>query len=524
MQYNKNQSHIIAHQKQTYMDMGSYPFLSLLLLFLSSVLFFLLSNKRKKTNCDNILSLPIPPGPFPWPIVGNIFHLDPKKPHISIAKLAESFGPLFSLKIGSRFFIIASNPTSAREIFKIHDKELSGRYIPQINRILPETKTSAIAMAGECDERWRFLRTIAHTELFSSQALEYGSESRLKKVNEMLDFLNSKNGELIKIKDFIFASVTNILSRMMVSEDIVKSWNDSEEMQRIVRWIVECGAPGLFDLYPALSGFDFWIKKRANDFREINKRMWGDILSERKRMKQQKQDVECQDFLDALIKNSWDDNEIFTFLSEFFVSMESLTTIIEWAMTELMRNQVALIKLQDELTKAIDHKAEIVLNEECLSKLPYLQACIKETFRLHPPSPLLVPRSALQTCEVMKYRIPKNTVVVLNAYALGRDSMTWDDPLSFKPERFLNKNIDLKGTNYELLPFGGGRRICSGFPLALKQIQLILASLVHGFDWSLPHGNDHNSLDMAEDFGITLRKKEPLLLIPKKRNNLVVAH
>ncbi|KAI5671075.1 hypothetical protein M9H77_11439 [Catharanthus roseus] len=124
----------------------------------------------------------------------------------------------------------------------------------------------------------------------------------------------------------------------------------------------------------------------------------------------------------------------------------------------------------------------------------------------------------------MKYRIPKNTVVVLNAYALGRDSMTWDDPLSFKPERFLNKNIDLKGTNYELLPFGGGRRICSGFPLALKQIQLILASLVHGFDWSLPHGNDHNSLDMAEDFGITLRKKEPLLLIPKKRINLVVAH
>lgn len=190
-------------------------------------------------------------------------------------------------------------------------------------------------------------------------------------------------------------------------------------------------------------------------------------------------------------------------------------------MTELMRNKEALTKLEDELAEAVDEQGRI-LRESTLTKLPYLQAFIKEVFRLHPPSPFLVPRSAIQTCEVMNYGIPKDTIVILNAYALGRDPKTWEDPLSFKPERFLKNNVDLKGTNYELLPFGGGRRVCAGYPLALKQIQLIIASLVHGFHWSLPHGTISTNIDMSEDFNITLRRKNPLLLIPKRKNYFVV--
>ena len=109
-------------------------------------------------------------------------------------------------------------------------------------------------------------------------------------------------------------------------------------------------------------------------------------------------------------------------------------------------------------------------------------------------------------------------------YAIGRDPECWEDPVNiFEPERFLGKkNIDMKGTHYELLPFGAGRRICVGMPSALKQMQLILSMLVYAFDWVLPSGIDPTTLDMSDEFGILLRKTKPLLLLLKKRRNLKI--
>ncbi|XP_071933904.1 probable (S)-N-methylcoclaurine 3'-hydroxylase isozyme 2 [Coffea arabica] len=111
-----------------------------------------------------------------------------------------------------------------------------------------------------------------------------------------------------------------------------------------------------------------------------------------------------------------------------------------------------------------------------------------------------MPHCAVQSCKVRDYDVPRSSLVLVNVHAIGRDPKTWEDPLGFKPERFLGKNLDVKGTHYELLPFGGGRRICIGIPLALKQIQLILASLVYAFEWSLPLGMDPIELDMSDKF------------------------
>lgn len=207
-------------------------------------------------------------------------------------------------------------------------------------------------------------------------------------------------------------------------------------------------------------------------------------------------------------------------MQELFVTSESFSTTLEWAMTELIRNKEAFAKLPDEVTKA--RKGTKALTDSDLARLPYLQACIKETLRLHPPNPLLVPRCALQTCEVMNFKIPKGCLVVVNAYAIGRDPKTWEDPLNFIPERFLGSNVDVKGTHYELLPFGGGRRICAGYPLALREIQLLLASLVYAFDWLLPPGADPSNIDMSEKFAIPMTKEKPLLLIPKLRKDATI--
>ncbi|XP_030936149.1 probable (S)-N-methylcoclaurine 3'-hydroxylase isozyme 2 [Quercus lobata] len=193
---------------------------------------------------------------------------------------------------------------------------------------------------------------------------------------------------------------------------------------------------------------------------------------------------------------------------------DSSSMVTEWAMAELMRNQDVMHKIREEIESEIGTN---IVKESHLSHLPYLEACVKETLRLYPPGPLLILHRAIQTCQVMGYTIPKDSFISVNIWAIGRDPMVFNDPLSFKPERFLDSSLDFKGTNFDYTPFGAGRRGCPGQPLATRQVPLILASLVHSFDWFLPGSMKSTELDMNDHFAITLKKKQPLQLIPKRR-------
>lgn len=170
--------------------------------------------------------------------------------------------------------------------------------------------------------------------------------------------------------------------------------------------------------------------------------------------------------------------------------------------------------LRNELKNEIGSTNRI--KESQVSHLPYLHACVKETLRLHPPAPLLHPQAILEGCEIMNYTVPKNSQLIINVWAMGRDPNLWEDPLLFKPERFCDSNVDFKGQDFKFLPFGVGRRMCPGYPYAIKQIHLMLASLVQNFDWFLPNNiEDLSKLDMSENFGIISQRKEPLMVIPK---------
>ncbi|KAK6118851.1 hypothetical protein DH2020_047405 [Rehmannia glutinosa] len=156
---------------------------------------------------------------------------------------------------------------------------------------------------------------------------------------------------------------------------------------------------------------------------------------------------------------------------------------------KLMRNQEMFTKVRDEITQAVEGDE---LNETLLSQCNYFQACIKETLRLHVPAPMLVPHRAIETCKVNNYVIPKDSMVLVNAWAIARDPNYWEDATSFKPERFLDSKIGYRGTHFEYLPFGTGLRMCPGSGVAFKNIQMLVGSLLHYFDWSLPNGADSN--------------------------------
>ncbi|KAL5540544.1 hypothetical protein UlMin_043247 [Ulmus minor] len=194
---------------------------------------------------------------------------------------------------------------------------------------------------------------------------------------------------------------------------------------------------------------------------------------------------------------------------------DTTSTMVEWAMAELLKNPEAMTKVQEEVTQVVGSNNS--LEEFHLPKLAYLEAVIKETFRLHPALPLLVPRCPSQSTTIGGYKIPKGSRIFLNVGVVQKDPSIWENPLEFRPERFLMNNassFDLAGNNLNFLPFGSGRRLCPGIPLADRMLKYVMASFLHLFDWKLPAGV---KIDFSDKFGIVVKKKERVVAIPTPR-------
>ena len=181
---------------------------------------------------------------------------------------------------------------------------------------------------------------------------------------------------------------------------------------------------------------------------------------------------------------------------------------IEWTMSELLRNPRVMKKLQNEVRGIVGNRADIT--EDDLVGMHYLKAVIKETFRLHAPAPLLGPRMSNQDVKINGYNIKANTQVMVYVWAIGRDPKSYTNPEIYEPERFLNNVIDYKGNDFELIPFGSGRRSCPGIQFAMVVEEIALANIVHKFDWALPHGARAEDLDMTESPGLSAHRKYPL--------------
>ncbi|KAJ8771526.1 hypothetical protein K2173_026703 [Erythroxylum novogranatense] len=454
----------------------------------------------------------LPPGPKPWPIIGNILQLR-KNPHVSLANLAKVHGPLVSLRLGTQLLVVGSSPLAASEILKTQDRLLSGRKLSKASPYETDVLDRiAILSTSTCTDQWKYLRALCRTELFSAKAIESQAILREKKVAEMVEFLEVREGKVVNIGEAVFATVFNILGNLFFSRDVTRIEDEGlgHGLKCLVWKMMEIAAtPYLPDYFPIwdLQGLK---RKALHCFKEISA-TWGPHIKERREI--QVQDSLKADFLDVFIANGFDDQKInWLFLELFSAATDTTTVTVEWAMAELIKNKQVMNKVRQELKEFNQNP----IKESQVGQLQFLNACVKETLRLHPPGPFLIPRCAAETCKVMDYTVPKNSQVIVNVWAIGRDPSVWEDPLSFKPERFIGTSLDFKGQNFELLPFGGGRRICPGLPMAARQVPLILATLIQSFDWSLPNGEDPQDLDMNDKFGLVLRKLRPLLLVPKR--------
>ncbi|KAJ4828309.1 hypothetical protein Tsubulata_007835 [Turnera subulata] len=196
----------------------------------------------------------------------------------------------------------------------------------------------------------------------------------------------------------------------------------------------------------------------------------------------------------------------------FTAGTETSASVLEWTMAELLKNPTVLHKAQAELRQL--YGANGNFDETKLHELKFLKLVVKETLRLHPAAPLLLPRECRVNSEINGYKVPSKTRVMVNAWAIGRDPSYWDEPERFNPDRFLDGLVDYKGANFEYIPFGAGRRMCPGMPFGLASIEYALAKLLYHFNWKLPDGLAPEDLDMSETLGIAVRRKECLNVIP----------
>ncbi|TMW89785.1 hypothetical protein EJD97_016624 [Solanum chilense] len=489
------------------------PFEILLPFFLLPLTFFFFKVLRSSKITQ------LPPGPTPWPVIGNIFHMG-KMPHITLTNFAKIYGPLMSLRLGNQCLVVGSSTSTAEEILKTHDRILSGRHVPNA---VPAKRSDldkiSMGWASECHNEWRYLRTLCRTELFSGKVLESQTYLREKKVMELVEFLRSKEGQVVNIGELVFATVLNMLSNVLISKDMVNLEKETEDggIRNLIRGLVEAvSAPNVSDFYPVLGKLDLQgLRKRARYVMTKIRSNWELILEERRKNKESGSSNQ-HDFLEALLDNGLTNDCIHQLFVELVsAGSDTSTSTVEWAMAELIKNVESMKKVQEELE--IELSESDYPKESQLLQMSYVQACVKETLRLHPPAPFLLPHCAIETCQVMNHTIPKDAQILVNVWAITRDPLIWEDPEMFRPQRFLSSDMDFKGNDFEFLPFGAGRRICPGLPMAAIIIPLVLASLVHFFDWELPHGERPTELDMTEKFGVTLQKKEPLLLIPKPR-------
>jgi flavonoid 3'-monooxygenase len=201
---------------------------------------------------------------------------------------------------------------------------------------------------------------------------------------------------------------------------------------------------------------------------------------------------------------------------------ETSSTTIEWGMQELMLHRDILKRAQAELDLVVG--ANRVVQESDIPNLPYLQAIVKETFRLHTVVPLSLPRQSIcASNDVLGYKLPVHTHLILNLYAIHRDPNVYENPDTFNPDRFLgNHHPDVNPTSgsdsYELIPFSAGRRMCPAVTLGNTLVSLLMAHLLHSFDWELPKGCDASRADwLEESFGLTLCSKIPLSVVARPR-------
>lgn len=477
--------------------------------------------------------LRLPPGPWQLPVIGSLHHLVGQLPYRALRDLAQRHGPVMLLQFGEVPTMVLSSPEAAREVMKTQDLAFASRPLTATLRVL--TCNGRDILLAPYGEYWRQLRKIAVTELLTARRVHSFRAIREDEVAAMLHDVESAAAASrpVEMRARLSAVVSDTTFRAVMGDRCKQRDLFLRELDTLIGLTT---AFNPVDLWPSS-----WLVRRLSSTlrraEENHAIVFGIIrgIIQEHLDRNQGSAEEADDLVDVLLKIHKDGGidmvAVEAVIFDIFAAgSETSATTLQWAMAELVKNPTVMKKATAEVRRAFESGGTVV--EERLGELPYLHLVIRETLRLHTPVPLLLPRECRESCKVLGFDVPRGMQVLINVWALARDKQSWPDAAEeFWPERFeaggADAAVDFRGTDFELLPFGAGRRMCPGMAFGLANVELPLASLLLHFDWEVPDIADPAELDMTETFGSTARRKADLLLrpflrVPTPRRGVVV--
>ncbi|KAK1268125.1 Cytochrome P450 71B34 [Acorus gramineus] len=402
-------------------------------------------------------------------------------PHRALRDISRKYGPIVQLRFGQFPTVLVSTPEAATQILKTHDSVFAGRPYMYAGEFL--TYGGRNITASDYGTYWRNARKLCTVHLLSPHKVESFEPMRREEVVLFVKTINesTSRGGPINLTEAVDSVISNSTCRMLFGCRLEESASFNKAVKDV---IALAGAINIADFIPFFRLFD--VQGLVRRMKETSNLM--DEFFERKI-------EEMQDL--------------------FVGGIDTALSTVEWIMSELLKHPKVMKKLREEIRSTIG--LDRLVNESDLPKLEYLNMVVKEGFRLHPGAPLLAAHKALEDQEVMGYLIPKNTRIVINAWAIGRDPEAWKEPEEFVPERFIDSKVDFSGNDLRMIPFGSGRRKCPGMLVGSRLVSIVTAQLLHCFDWELPNGMSPEELDMEEEFGLSLPRKNNLFAVPTCR-------
>ncbi|KAJ0704660.1 putative cytochrome P450 [Helianthus annuus] len=465
----------------------------------------------------------LPPGPPKLPIIGNMHQLLGKPRHEALWQLSKEYGPLMQIQIGFKQFLIISSPAMAKRILKTQDHIFCSRSMSHAVERLTYNYLD-VAFAPQNDH-WREMRKLMVSEFLGPKKAPLFNHVLMTEIESMVRSIELLPSNVaVNLNELFLAIVKGMMCKVAFGNNYRQqplkgpSWDVMvNEAQGMLGGSLGDNFPGLLGRFiDQLSG---WNRKIEKCFANLDAYI-DTIIDDHHNQTIAEVSENDKDFVHVLLELSVKDNP-----SRYHLTKEDVkaliadvilggvdTTVVTmvWAMSEIARSGRVMQKLQREIRNHIGRKEKV--DEADITKMTYLKMVVKETLRLHPPAPLLMPHESLSHCQIDGYDVLPWTIALINAWGMGRDPRIWgENAAEFYPERFENFEVD-----FEMVPFGGGRRSCPAMNTTLVTVELVLANLLYSFSWEVADGMKNEDLNMQEVGSLVVRKKLPLCLVPTK--------
>ncbi|KAL4356050.1 hypothetical protein AHAS_Ahas09G0047900 [Arachis hypogaea] len=520
------------------LSLPTITLISLTLFFLYNIWRIITKKPSIHQNESNIIKQP--PQPYvALPLIGHLHLLGTKTPlHRTFASLADKYGPVFQIYFGSLPAIVISNKEGIKECFTKNDKVLASR-TPSSRGTHLAYNNAAFGFAPY-GPYWAKQRKLAVLELLSSRRLEslrhvYESEIDTL-IKDLLIHLSNNNSSMVVMSEWFERLTFNVITKIVAGKRYFSYLEDVDDLEahKVVNLVKEfmqlAGGFVLSDAIPLLR----WIGVEGGVLKSM-KRIGRDLDTligrwvEEHKMKGNmvNSSSEKQDFIDVMLSIVEDDPESghsrdtiikAHVMNQILAGTDTTSSTMIWMVALLLKDKQILRRAQEEIDVYVGRERKVETSD--VKNLVYLQAIFKETLRLYPSGPLLLPHEAREDCYINGYYVPKGTRVFGNVWKLHRDPSIWSEPEKFSPERFINGNGEVdEDHHFKYLPFGLGRRVCPGTSLATQVSLITLARFLQAFDFDSPMDEP---LDMREGLGLTLPKLTPVkvYLTPRVSNKL----